>query len=666
VIKGEILKYRPDIDGLRAVSIIAVIFFHSGFKFLSGGYVGVDIFFVISGYLITGLVFDEIRSGTFTYATFYKRRAARLLPALIITLAIVFLFGFLFYDNKAFDNLGKEIFFSALGAANILFGRGVNYFAQADSVRPLIHLWSLGVEEQFYLVWPTILITLASLRLKHILMIVIVLFSISFYLSVATIEVAPSKAYFYPQYRAFELLVGAFTALGMRAKSFNEFRISDANRELIALVSIVLIIAPMFLLDKSSSFPGFNALIPCTGTALFIAFSYKTIASKMLGTTPLVSLGLISYPLYLYHQPVISYVQFFKPTSSNILTLIIVLFVSIPLSWLTYKLIEKPIRRMAHRKDKSSKIYVLSLTTSLAFFAIIGILVAKNNGFGLRFKILNPFAYQVTEYSSSTFDNNFIRGLEVAETKHGRILFVGDSLLQQYVYPFIKALNIDVKNVDTVTRGGCVLLKNVEFKDVFSDISCNDLRHELYRKNKYYDYVVISQDWSLYDDKITNFVATNKKVPLEKWKPFIDDTIGHFKTLSKNIVIIGLHPRIEGTLELNPTMFLTENIYRSQLNSLKVSNFSELAASRSFFEKWQSQDGVIVIHPMDIWYKGNGQFAVNDGKWSFFSDAHHISNASTEYVVKRLVHLGLGEFLKHYSKNQNATKVYDNKEQNNK
>lgn len=659
------MKYRSDIDGLRAISVIAVIFFHSGFNLLSGGYVGVDIFFVISGYLITGLVFDDIKSGIFTFANFYKRRIARLLPALIITLLIVFLFGFLFYDNKAFDNLGKEIFFSALGAANILFGEGVNYFAQDESVRPLIHLWSLGVEEQFYLAWPTILIVLSTLRLKHILLVVVILFTVSFYLSVTSIEVAPTETYFYPQYRAFELLAGAFTAFGMRAKTFNGLRISDIKREIIALVSIVLIISPMFLLDKSSSFPGFNALWPSTGTALFIAFSNKTIASKILGFNPLVSLGLISYPLYLYHQPIISFLQFFKPASSNILTLIIVLLVSIPLSWLTYNLIEKPIRRIAHREDKSPIVYVLPLTASLAFCAIIGILVAKNNGLGLRFKILNPFAYQVTEHSSSTFDNNFIRGLKVSETKHGRILFVGDSLLQQYVYPFIKALNIDVKDVDTVTRGGCVLLKNIEFKDIFSDISCNYLRYELYRKDKYYDYVVVSQDWSIYDDQVINFMDTNKKVPLEKWKPFIDDTINHFKSMSKNIIILGLHPRVEGTLELTPTMLLTEKNYRSKLNHLKVTNFNELVSSRPFFEKWQSQDGVIVIHPMDIWYKGDGQFALHDRKWSFFSDEHHISNSSTEYVVKRLVHLGLGVFTKYDAQSLNATKVFEHKDKNN-
>ena len=167
------MSYRPDIDGLRALAVIAVIVFHSGFELFSGGYVGVDIFFVISGYLITGMVFDEVKSGSFTYANFYKRRIARLGPALAITLATVSCLGFFFYDNKAFDNLGKEIFFSAAGAANILFAQGINYFAQESTVRPLIHLWSLGVEEQFYLVWPTTLVLLGALKLRRLLVFVL-------------------------------------------------------------------------------------------------------------------------------------------------------------------------------------------------------------------------------------------------------------------------------------------------------------------------------------------------------------------------------------------------------------------------------------------------------------------------------------------------------------
>ena len=628
------MKYRSDIDGLRAIAVIAVVIFHSGINILSGGYVGVDIFFVISGYLITGLVFDEVKLGTFRFTNFYKRRITRLLPALIATLLFVFVFGFLFYDNNAFDNLGKEIFFSAIGAANILFAQGINYFAQESSVRPLVHLWSLGVEEQFYLVWPTIIILLSFLKHRNILILLVLLFFISFYMAVISVGDSPTTTYFYPQYRAFELILGAITALTVRSESFSKIQFKKRNNEIISYISLALILLPMFLLDKNSTFPGFNTLYSCIGVAIFIAFSSHTSLSKLLSVTPLVFVGLISYPLYLYHQPIISYINFFHLTENSGAILFIVLFISIPLSWLTYRYIEKPIRILAHKKHKSSARYIIPLTVSLVFLAGAGIYVAKNNGLGERFLILNPFAYQVTKHNGTTFHANFSRGMNISEKNNGKILFVGDSLLQQYVYPISQALNIDVKDVDTVTRGGCVLLKGVEFMDEFSDISCNDLRDKLYKRIMNYEYIVISQSWDSYDKSVLNFDTFGNMEQDQKWTPFINATLEHFKTMSNNIIIIGPHLKVEGTSDLSPTIFLSEKTYRTKLNELKITNLDYILKSNSTFSQWNNK--ALVIYPSDIWSQGMGAFKLHDKEWSFFSDSQHASHVSTKYIEKRI------------------------------
>jgi hypothetical protein len=454
-------------------------------------------------------------------------------------------------------------------------------------------------------------------------------------MAITSVEKSPIETYFYPQYRAFELILGAFTALGMRSQYFTKLYINGTKKEIISYISIVLSICPMFLLDKNSTFPGINTLWPCIGTALFIAFSYQTAISKALGLNILVYIGLISYPLYLYHQPIISYIQFFEVTSNKIIIISIVLLVSIPLSWLTYRYIEKPIRRISRNNHQSSIAYIGPLTGSLVVFATIGIMIGKSNGFGMRFQILNPFAYQVTKHNYQTFYSHFSRGLNVSQENHGRILFVGDSVLQQYVYPLIKTLNIDKNNVDTATAGGCILLKGVESIDNFTDISCNDLRHELYNKlNKHYDYIVLSQSWASYGKSITNINSVDKKQTLKIWIPFIDSTIKHFKVLTNNIIIIGSHIHVDGTQKLNPTLFLSEKTYRSKLNDLKVSNLDELKASRSFFEQWQSLEGVMVIHPIDVWH--NDSFTLHNGKWSYFSDHLHASSASTDYLVENL------------------------------
>ncbi len=643
------MNYRPDIDGLRAISVIAVIIFHTGFSFLSGGFVGVDVFFVISGYLITGLVYKEITSGTFSYLTFYKRRIARLLPALIITLLLVLGFGFLFYDNREFDNLGKELFFSALGAANILFAQGVNYFAQDDSVRPLIHLWSLGVEEQFYLIWPTLLITLTFFKFRYVLISVIILFFASLFLTIFSVADEPIKTYFQPQYRAFELFIGAFTALVMSTNVYKEFTLKHYQKEIISYIAIFLILASMFLLDKTSTFPGYNTLYAIVGAALLIAFSHNTSVSRILALSPFVFIGLISYPLYLYHQPIISYIHFFELISNKYLILASVMIVSILLAWLTYKYIEKPVRKLVHQKNIKTRLQISSLLVSLIGVAVIGIFIAKNNGVGDRFKLLNPFAYEVTQHNTESFFQHFKPGVNISEVidKNGtnenkaQVLFIGDSVLQQYVYPLTKALNINPNQVDSITRGGCVLLKGVDFVDEFSDTPCNGLREEAYKLKKHYKYIVISQLWEAYDDQILNFDRSIPKPDsLEKWTPFIMATIKHFKPMADNILLLGYHIKVDGIEKLRPTIFLSKNSYISHLSDLKVINKVSMVNSIIYFNQFKSI-GINVLHPIDIWLDDQGKFTLHDDKWSFFSDDLHSANASTSFIQNKFRHIKL-------------------------
>lgn len=199
------LKYRGDIDGLRAISCLAVMLFHAKFAWLGGGYVGVDVFFVISGYLTTSIVFNQVKTGKFNLLRFYQKRAARLLPALILMFVGTAIFGFLFYDNRTLDNFGQQVVYGAFGAANILFAQGDNYFVSDEALTPLIHLWSLGVEEQFYLVWPLVLAAIAWLNVELILGFALVLFTTSLTMSAAAVETLPIQAYFYTHYRAFEI-----------------------------------------------------------------------------------------------------------------------------------------------------------------------------------------------------------------------------------------------------------------------------------------------------------------------------------------------------------------------------------------------------------------------------------------------------------------------------
>jgi hypothetical protein len=259
--------------------------------------------------------------------------------------------------------------------------------------------------------------------------------------------------------------------------------------------------------------------------------------------------------------------------------------------------------------------------------------VAKTNGLESRFGYLNPYALEVAQAHATSFHQKFNRGFFVGEADN-KVLFVGDSVLQQYVFPLSKTLGFEVHDVDTVTRGGCVLLKGVEFQDQFSDISCNDLREQLYTSKKIYDVVVISQLWSGYQDSVKNFP---EKEGLSRWRQFLDDTVSYFKNYSENIIIIGAHPSVSGTLGLQPSLTSTTESVSDALGSLEVKNLNYLDSSYEFFAEYLDDKNVKVIYPKDIFCAD--ECIMSDGEWSYFSDAKHISNAATDFVSGRLKEL---------------------------
>lgn len=631
------MLYRADIDGLRALSVLLVIFYHADMTLFSGGFVGVDVFFVISGFLITTFVYEEVKSGKFTYIGFYKRRIARLFPALLITLLMVLVFGFIFYSNQAFDNLGKEVFFSSLGAANLLFGKGVNYFVQDDAFRPLIHLWSLGVEEQFYFIWPTLLILLIRFSHRLQLLLIGVLLCVSLIAAQLNVVEQPNQTYFYPHFRFFELLFGCWLAIANHGSKEKLRLKSGVVQELVVLSALCAIMLPAILLDSTSEFPGINAILPCFGAMLYIQYAQGTVFAQYFSFKPIVFLGLISYPLYLFHQPVDSFLSFFQLQFNPLLTALVVLTISIPMAWLVYKYFEIPVRN-ATKKEKYSALICLVLVAGILAIAVFGILTAKNGGWEGRFKLLNPFAYKVSQNSRETFPLHFKRGWQVSDNKNTKVLFVGDSLLQQYVVPFSKAMGVGFSEVDVVSRGGCVLLKGADFLDSFADISCSSLRDRLYKLKKEYDYIVISQSWQIYDRKLINKPEGSNVNT--KWHPFLSDTISHFKYFTKNVIVIGPHLTIGGTESLSPTVFLSKERYADDLNALEVTNHEYLDESRKFFKVFSREHEVKVVYPESLWALEK-EPRLHDNSWSFFKDPYHISNSSSEYLIHRMKQLGL-------------------------
>lgn len=329
------VAYRPDIDGLRAVAVSSVVLFHAFPGALPGGFVGVDIFFVISGYLITGIVTSELQAKTFSLATFYQRRIRRIFPALIVVLAATIFFGLRFLLPNELHSLGKNAVASTLFAANLMLLSEVNYFDIEAHLKPLLHLWSLGIEEQFYLVWPLILCALPQRRRPLAAIVGLVA---SFALNVALVDSHPAATFFLPFTRAWELMAGALlTFVPAQTK---------AIKEIAAIAGLAAIDASFFLFNAKTPFPGWAAALPVAGAALLI-MSEGAFINRVLALKPFVGVGLISYPLYLWHWPVLVFIQvyLFRPLNDTLGFVAVV--VATALAMLTYFAVERPIRRQS-------------------------------------------------------------------------------------------------------------------------------------------------------------------------------------------------------------------------------------------------------------------------------------------------------------------------------
>lgn len=359
------VKYRADIDGLRAVAVLAVIIFHAFPNVLRGGFVGVDIFFVISGYLITSIILNDLHHGNFTIAKFYSRRIRRIFPALFIVLATCFILGwFVLYANE-FKQLTKHILGGASFSSNLIFWGEASYFDRISETKPLLHLWSLGVEEQFYIFWP-LLLCLFTRRKNLFPLLLIATLTSSFILNIYFVSHDATQAFYSPITRFWELLIGSLLAyraqvvtlptdtlpaphsagLYNAGLSSTKSNFCSSQRNVILSTSgFFLVGLAALILSKGRAFPGGWALLPTLGAALIISAGPHAWPNRtLLSSRILVWIGLISYPLYLWHWPLLSFAQIMESKTPSILVRCSAVALAFLLALLTYRFIERPIR----------------------------------------------------------------------------------------------------------------------------------------------------------------------------------------------------------------------------------------------------------------------------------------------------------------------------------
>ncbi len=373
--ENERVPYRADIDGLRAVSILLVVVYHADLGLIRGGFVGVDIFFVISGFLITRIILTQIKTGAFSPAEFYARRIRRIFPALLVVLAVTYLIGWFVLLPGDFSLLGKSIAAGVAFVSNLFQLSQVGYFAPDAAENPLLHLWSLGIEEQFYIFWPPMLLMMFGSQRQRFWMVAIAI--ASFCVSLLIFFGYKEWSFYSPISRAWELLVGGIVANRYVDAPEREQRTSAQFDNVLASLGITAIAGAAIGLDKNSLFPGLYALLPVLGAVLIIVSPNSLVNRILLSNRPMVLLGLISYPLYLWHWPLLSYLAIVRHGVPNFIEIWAAVIVAVVLSWLTFRFVEFPLRR---KPDVVPK-----LSFGLIGIGIIGIVTAAASGFGFRF-----------------------------------------------------------------------------------------------------------------------------------------------------------------------------------------------------------------------------------------------------------------------------------------
>jgi len=499
------MKYRPEIDGLRAVAVLPVIFYHAGFTTFSGGFVGVDIFFVISGYLITGIIHREIMEGRFSVVRFYERRIRRIIPALLFVCLCCIPFSWMWMDARELKDFAQSLIAVNLFSSNFLFWIETDYFGPASELKPLLHTWSLAVEEQFYVFFPLILLLLRRLPRAALAGALAAMALTSFAFCLWLLQIDPSANFYLLPSRAWELGAGGLLAV----LPFGRDKLWGWVRSGLASLGLALILFAVLEFNDATPFPNGWALLPVTGSVLVIAFaSRQTFVGRLLSLAPLRSIGLISYSAYLWHQPLFAFARLRLLNAPTQLDYLALSIASLVLAYLSWRYIERPFRM----KGLLTRRHVYGFAAACcSLVTIVGAVGHAVNGFPAR---ISPAAARMAAWAdtknprfadcrsrilASDHPDDWCVYAASGENTKGEIAFWGDSHADALAYFLAPRFGEQGYDVRPLTASGCPGVAGIKRPDLSFDCTAfNGKVTDYIRSHDNADIVVVVSRWALF------------------------------------------------------------------------------------------------------------------------------------------------------------------------
>lgn len=662
------MNYRREIDGLRALAVLPVILYHAGFQALSGGFVGVDIFFVISGYLITSIILGEKQAGTFSLVSFYERRARRILPPLFLVMLTCLPFAYLWLMPSHLVEFSRSLIYVPLFVSNMFFLKRSGYFDSAVELKPLLHTWSLAVEEQYYLFFPAILLLIWRLPRRWMVGFFLVIGLVSLGLAQFNFFSKSADFYILPT-RFWELLIGVLVAFYLTNVNHREI-LSNKLANLVSFAGLALVLYSVFFLTKDTPYPSFYTLIPTMGTAFIILFATpKTFVGRLLSTRLLVGIGLISYSAYLWHQPLFAFARYrslSEPTSLMFLGLsLITLF----LAYVSWQHIEKPFRDRSRVSRK--QILAFALLGSCTFIALGYYVGEHEKGLPNRFSV----SKEVKDYLTNSNVNvtpdcveikNEVKGINLClvgntADKSPEMALFGDSHAGVMLSAFDQIGKKIGGSVAYIAGfGGCPPLIDVYVLNGMYEASvCKELAQsqlDYVRNHKHIKKIFLAARWTVYTGgdyfgKGGFYLGTNKDDKLDKQESLrnfemgLKKTIKAYKDLGVKVYVIAQAPQQlshVGQLYYSMADRDLNDIQAAELIhrlSVPLSKHHELQSyTRNLFDTLAAS-GDIKLIDLDSLFCDDSICILGKSNRPYYSDHDHLTALGSNLAVDQILEL---------------------------